>query len=182
MIIDHKNKFIFIHTFRTGGSSIENAFGGSTRDYDMHIQLEKIPDYNEYFSFGFVRNPWDRLVSSYMYLTIRNKFKGTWDDYVKEFTVPPKNTSKKYAQYDMLKNCNFVGRFEYLQKDLDLICDIIGINRKTLPHVWKTDHKHYAQMFNPEQIDIIHKASFGDIDHFGFDFKSSATRNFGRVK
>lgn len=182
MVIDHKKKFIFIHVFRTGGSSIEHSFGGSDPHYNMHTKLEDIPNWKKYFSFGFVRNPWDRLVSSYMYLTQRKQFNGSWEQYVLSFAKPPLNESKKFAQHDMLKNCNFIGRFEYFQKDYNEICKIIDMPKKKLPHVWKTKHPRYVNMFSPGQLDIIMSASSGDIEHYGFSFKSAATKNFGRVR
>ena len=181
MIIDHNKKFVFIHVYRTAGSSIEHAFGGANPHCDMHIKLEDLPEATGYFSFAFIRNPWDRILSSYMYLTKRNKFKGTWEEYIKSFTRPPLNTTKKFAQHDMVKNCDYIGRFEYLQKDFNDICKHIGVPQRKLPHIWKTNHQRYVQVYTPEQIDIIDKASAGDIEQYGFTFKSSATKNFGRI-
>ena len=138
MIVDHKRKFIFIHVYRTGGSSIDRAFGGTTKGFQTHTKLEEVPNWNDYFSFGFVRNPWDRTVSSYHYAKIKGKIAGTFEDYVNNLE-PGKKT---HAQYNMVKNCSFIGRFECLQEDFNRACDTVGIENFTLPHVWKTDHVH----------------------------------------
>ena len=99
MIINKEKKFIFVHVFRTGGSSIDRAFGGNTKGYDTHTRLESLPKWQNYFSFGFVRNPWDRMVSGYMYQTAKKTFTGTFSDYINRFTFEPLCTTKKYAQY-----------------------------------------------------------------------------------
>ena len=180
MIVNSQNKFIFVHVFRTGGSSIEKTLGGNTRGFNTHTKLEEVPNWRQYFSFGFVRNPWDRMVSGYMYLTTRNQFKGSWDQYVGQFTKGRLRTAKQFAQHDMLKNCSFVGRFEHLQEDFDTICELAGITQRKLPHVWKTKHKPYIDYYTDEQKKIVEDAYSGDIGVYGFTFDSTATKNIGK--
>ena len=182
MIIDNNNNFIFVHVYRTGGSSIDRAFGGTTNRMNTHTKLEDVPGWENYFSFGVIRNPWDRLVSSYKYLTIRKQFEGTFEEYVQQFAEGKLSTTKKYAQYDMVKNCSYIMRFEHLQEDFEDVCKIIGIPAPNLPHAWKTEHKPYTQMYNEQQKQIIAEASSGDIEHYGFTFDSTATKNIGKIK
>ena|SRR6185312_1697901 len=65
--INHQLKTIFIHNARCAGSSMEIALG---LDH-VHDSIEKSRDrhgetaWADYFKFGFVRNPWDRLISTY---------------------------------------------------------------------------------------------------------------------
>ena len=63
-------KSIFIHTPKCAGSSVgkvckENSILIDTvnRKWDGGFSSE--PAYNNHFKFSFVRNPWDRIVSSY---------------------------------------------------------------------------------------------------------------------
>ena len=66
-MIDHDLRVIFIHVPKTGGVSIYNAL--RRLDQQGHMRIEEYAEYrSDYFSFAFVRNPWDRLVSSYQYL------------------------------------------------------------------------------------------------------------------
>ena len=63
-MIDRKMKYIFIHIPKTAGVSIYHALGKT--DEQNHKTRW---DYEEdYFSFAFVRNPWDRLASAYHYM------------------------------------------------------------------------------------------------------------------
>ncbi|MBT8421156.1 MAG: sulfotransferase family protein [Gammaproteobacteria bacterium] len=75
MIISEKGRFIFVHVQKNAGTSIEKILEQNFLDskcrYGRHervingIQEIGRDEWNKYFSFAFVRNPWDRLVSWY---------------------------------------------------------------------------------------------------------------------
>ena len=85
MFISTKHKCIFIHIPKTGGSSVHNTLIekikpeiGVTHAEEGHYKLITarkrlkshmlVPYVDDYFTFCFVRNPWDRFVSAYNYL------------------------------------------------------------------------------------------------------------------
>ena len=70
MIIPNK-KSIFVHINKTGGSSVEHAFGvypddqhNTAKEYIKELSSRK---WSTHFTFSFVRNPWDRIVSWYLW-------------------------------------------------------------------------------------------------------------------
>jgi len=84
MVISQEEKYIFIHIPKTAGTflthGMQNGTGvclesivdrnGSTHEIKTHagaLQLKTIfgEAYDHFFSFAFVRNPWDRMVSLY---------------------------------------------------------------------------------------------------------------------
>ena len=69
----HETQTIFIHIPKTAGISIINAIYGDVslsghRSYYFNTVALDIQFRNTYFSFAFVRNPFERLYSSYLFL------------------------------------------------------------------------------------------------------------------
>ena len=71
MILEDK-KIIFVHAPRTSGTSIEKSVlnGGMVPDHQKHLRASFFKsalgdEWNKYFKFTIVRNPWDRVVSLY---------------------------------------------------------------------------------------------------------------------
>lgn len=72
-----KQKYIYIHIPKTGGTTIEHIFdeyinsSNSTKTLTGHLSLKdtkKRYDLNNCITFSTVRNPWDWYVSHYFYL------------------------------------------------------------------------------------------------------------------
>jgi len=71
--LEYQDKYqcIFIHIPKTGGKSILKVlFGVDAGGHHPILDYEIFDNhrFNTYFKFAFVRNPWDRLLSSYTYL------------------------------------------------------------------------------------------------------------------
>ena len=81
MVLEDK-KIIFVHIPRTGGTSIENFFNFKGTDFGNPetAQHQTVKEYKKnyniikYFTFTFVRNPWDRLVSWYIWTQAESAF------------------------------------------------------------------------------------------------------------
>lgn len=99
--------------------------------------------FKEYFKFGFVRNPWDRTVALYERREgVHASKQMIFDDFVdcmeysSDSSIHP---IRHKNQLDWLCDENgnvlvdFIGRFERLEDDWNVICDRLGID-EPLPH------------------------------------------------
>lgn len=202
-MISHEHKCIFIHIPKCAGSSIERIFNGSqyvewddhNKIWTQHATAEQIKqlyfkNYDDYFSFTFTRNPWDRAISDYFWTKKDLKIEDSFKNYLllkKNFDTPKLryphlNSSGRgdhiLAQSDFVLNSNgeqivnFVGAFENLQKDFNIVCDKIGIPQRQLPHVNKSKHKHYTEYYDDETREIVAEKYAKDIEYFGYEFES----------
>ena len=139
--------------------------------------------YQNFFCFAFVRNPWDLMVSSYSWWTqnthlpVRrdcgqilktqgfNSFIKTNSSFINE--CYHQNNGQLHWLNDKI---NFIGRFENLQDDFNIVCDKIGIPQQQLPHTNKTNHKHYTEYYDDETREIVAEKYARDIEYFGYKF------------
>ena len=161
--------------------------------WKQHYTISELTEYgyftNEelavFLKFAFVRNPWDRTLSGVHY---RKKVGGscyknyTIKDYLNGFTTKT-NCHDKLSinqhirpQYEFVFDetgnnlMDFIGRFENLQEDFNVVCDKIGIPRQELPHKNKSKHKHYTEYYDDETREIIAEKYAKDIEYFGYKF------------
>ena len=131
--------------------------------------------YKKYFKFAFVRNPWDRVVSWYTFSkkianppTDRDVSGIDFKTYIKKF----KNIwgNDQQTQLMFTNGCDFIGKFENLQQDFDIICDKIGIQQQELPHKNKSKHKHYTDHYDNETKSIVADRFAKDIAYLNYKF------------
>ena len=189
-MIIHAHKFLFVHIPRTGGTSIEAQFkDNGVRQENKHWNLNdwknhlKNEDFESYFKFSFVRNPWDIVISNYFdrgwysspiqgrggeigYYSGK-KFKVLLDHY------EPAAHEHGDGLLDYLKpnEMDFIGRFENRTQDLEYISKKIGIkidtNVKARSHQNK---KHYTEYYNDETRKIVAEKYAKDIQCFNYKF------------
>lgn len=182
--------FIFVHIPKTGGLAIQNALRIDWHPCGCHEYFSKYPKYlrESVFSFTVVRNPYDRIVSAYNYLKQEigniddknfndqhlSKYKN-FNDFVKDFEHV--KTLQNWIHFvPMTKfiddEIKFVGRFENLQDDFNIICDNIDIERIQLNKINVSHHTHYSTYYDEESKRIVENFYKDDINKFGYSFEN----------
>lgn len=140
---------------------------------------EKI--WNDYFTFAFERNPWDRQVSHYHYKAKNKDPRPEFADYLARKKRAFVNNFELYSEPggdDII--VDFIGRYENLTEDFDFILRKLGLEGRTaLPVVNATPGRgsDYRAMFNDETRKRIEGWYGPEIKTFGYSFDqdSSAT-------
>jgi chondroitin 4-sulfotransferase 11 len=209
MRISYLHQYIFISVPKTGTTSIRDYLNKFS-DFKEEIHEPMSPFYehgrlsglkkevklDDFFSFCFVRNPWDKYLSLYFYF---KKMIDFWDNdqTKKRDWLPVYFSYKKILSYcstfssfckfndfddfqiprimtqpqsSWAKEVDFIGRFENLQSDFDLICQRIGLPKNQLNKINKTIHKNYAHYYDDKTRKIIEKKYAEDIDFLNYSF------------
>ena len=192
-------KALFIHTPRTAGSSITNALPPTVLRhshlsiYDHRVLLGRARC-DELFKFGFVRNPWDRLVSSFFHLKRGGNHAkdqewaathlSAYDDF-EPFVTNWLNEKSIYSRvWHFLPLAHFVclpgqkkhaldhlGRFETLADDFAAVSRKLG-TELVLPHTNHAPRKHedYRAFYTPKTREIVARVYAADIRAFDYSF------------
>ena len=196
-MINHKHKFIFIHIPKCAGSSLHGVFRQYGDDSDFNYghptfqqYCDKYKQSIDYTKIISIRNPWDRLLSTFYYLKgggngyfydielkkIFNIYETNFKDWVVHFLKEalelnlPINHFKPISFYISKKDIDYVIRTENIQEDFDIVCDKIGIPKQELPYINKSKHKHYTEYYDDETKQIVAEKYAKDIEYFGYKF------------
>lgn len=192
-MISYKYKFIFVHIPRTGGSSLERTLGqgittdertkylGNTDFAEKHAGLayyyKQYPaEFAEFFKFTIIRNPFDRLVSQWIWRTTMVKdlegmsFKEFIISRPAKMKISDKLKIPEVSINDSINLLDYIGRFEDLHNTYDYVFKKINVPQLEILHINKTNHKVYREYYTPELVDIVMAKYEDDIKLFGYQF------------
>ncbi len=210
MIVCEEYKFVFVHIFKTAGTSIKRSlrrfampawqecanvilkrigvsqFG--PRRYPDHMRASQLIDqigmerFQEYFSFAFVRNPWDLELSHYKYILSRSCHPchneimrlGCFSEYVRWRCDERFQLQSDFISNDQQVVVNFVGRFESLQNDFRYVCEQIGVRSK-LGQLNRTRLARYQDHYDDRTRELIAQTFAQDIEQFEYRFDRPAS-------
>lgn len=203
MLISHKHKFITIDIPKTGTRSMRMSLeplgvidihGGpySTKEnpFDQHGSILSAKkqfaknnwNWNEYYKWIIVRNPWDRYFSFFKYFKNYGEkylrqdqsitwgpvqvnqgkmcvdlFKGKTDQQVlKNIIVDNHSQDRYYSDENGVIIVDYIARFENLQDEFLAFCKQVGINAPILQHGNQSNHSlSIDQVYNQELIDLV---------------------------
>ena len=148
-----------------------------SKERRKHIGQEQ---FETYFKFGFVRNPWDRVVSLYeRNEAVQFKDKMSFDefvDWIEYSSATCVHSSPHRYQLDWFVDPNgkiladFIGKFEQLSNDWDLVAKKLGITA-ALPHRRENPRpRHYTEYYDTRTREVIANKFRIDIEKFDYEF------------
>lgn len=207
MIISHAHQFIFVPVPKTGTHAVRQALREHLGPDDIeqvglfvekkfpypeiarlrhgHLSLRDVRPYigedlvDRYFSFAFVRNPFDRFVSYCAFMTREHGAfdrdpRGTMRRIL--FELRPMQHIHFMPQYTMLVaedgslEVDYVGRVEMLQQGYDEVCALIGMPTRALDRVNASRRGDYRQYFDAELVDAVATLYQRDLELFDYTF------------
>lgn len=139
--------------------------------------------YDRFYKFAFVRNPWDWHVSLYHYMlqtpTHKNhsmvKRLGGFEGYIDWLVSVEPSLQKEFVTDEHGRLIvDYVGRFENLSADFDVVCQRIGV-LNTLPLINRSSHRDYRTYYSDRTAAMLGEHLREDLEFFGYTFESTPT-------
>ena len=205
------NKFLFVHINKSGGGVVTKHMknNGNVKITGKHRSLEQMLriakdkhnlNLKELYTFTIVRNPWERMLSMYLFYHKNNYnspefFSGNpiidndFNSWIKYIYSNNFNRNRKHGVINIFKYCfcnqlnwitnnngdllkiNKIIRFENNELK-DLFQNILKLKKINLDEkVHPTNHKHYSNYYIEETKLLVEKHYKQDIEYFGYKFK-----------
>lgn len=209
MGISHSKHFLYLVIPKTGSATVRHAVDPfrevkrTSAHFSEHVPLhrlavEHLPLLDTYFSFSFVRNPYDRLYSGYLqdkwaaenldhWRAVKKPiFEAIGDDfnrYIQEYVA----TADRWNDPDWICFCpmhafthiggkqrlNFVGRTETLERDLAFLSHRLGldlgaIESKNVSSPPSREGLKYLHHYSPESLRLVNGLYAQDFAYFGY--------------
>jgi hypothetical protein len=209
VIVCDSKRFVFVHVQKTGGVTISRLIKEQLPDDEVrrvgkrHLSLRRIlaaePELTDYWIFGFVRDPWDRMASWWSMIErsqrrLENRGLtpaelGEWrknnsfwrhamtykdfDEFVLRGTEEMGRLRCPQIRYLRTgkRRADFIGRTENLTADIEKVMDRLGLSTEELGHYNKGGSStNYRDFYTPATRDRIATLFAKDIKAFGYEF------------
>ena len=199
VVLWSEERLIYIRVPKCGNTSISRAIPEGQKCRISIRRLKRL--YPGWLAFSFVRNPWDRLVSTYHQkvdlenanpeMMIDGVYRGFRE---RHLPVRPDMTFEAFAKLvcsipDSKTDKHLRSQTSFLVRDGRLVVDVVGqlervdedwgiITRKAgasalLPHLNRTRHEPYSAYYrDPQIVNLVADRYREDIDRFGYEAPS----------
>ena len=189
--MEEEVKRLFIHIPKNGGTSVQKEM--TTLSFG-HYRWRDVPRDIRYIyqSFAVIRNPWARMVSRYVMgipTSNTNDHGTTWNTFEEFLETRHLWTDKQWN--DPIRSWNT--QYDYVCDENDIVrCDILRLEfidnelspylNLNTPYIVRENGgdytRNYRDYYNEQTIQIVADWYAKDIDYWGFDFDTSATKNY----
>ena len=205
MIICDSRRFVFVHVQKTGGSAVTKLLKTELSDEEIRTVdkrhaplgriLDKEPALADYWIFGFVRDPWDRMVSWWNMIDVwRSRYfrrgeslegKGNefwrhaagyadFEEFVLRGTEELGRLRRPQIRYLQARGrrADFIGRTETLADDVAAAMTHVGLSAEGLDHhnKGKRDPSKYRHYYSDASRKRVEEVFARDIREFGYSF------------
>lgn len=210
MIVSHQQRLLFVHVQKTGGLSTDSLLETllpdaervqglpGTRHAKLRAALREHPEYADYFVFGFVRNPWARLLSWHAMVLRRNSAAEQGNDFVAsrlEANSFWRKVGEEYADFEEFvlrgtreiprlgtpqldwlrapgRDADFIGRTESFADDLTSALERAGVRVPdgAVERRNAGPPTDYRSAYSDEMRDRVAEAFAADLEAFGYSF------------
>lgn len=196
--LEKENGIIFIHIPKAAGNAlIKSLYGQSATGHDPLIRYKKANSdlYYKFVKFSVVRNPWDRMVSSFYYLKqggigffdkdFRDEYLNGIDDF-SEF-IARMMADKKFEK-DVMSWVHFVPQVKFLSLDgvkIDVdfwvkleempekfpsVCERLGVQSDGMIKDNSSSRSEYKVYYDDVSREYVGSLYRDDVDILGYEF------------
>lgn len=195
--------YVFIHIPKCAGTSIHVALKTihdrlslplDERKYHKHSKASDVRKtlgsaWDKCFTFSFVRNPWDLMVSSYhWWLNVASQFSPLVEHATKVKALPdfaafirspygsdmineqPGHDLLDWISADDKIIVDLVGRYETLDDDWGRVCEALKVEPVALTRENRVDREDYRSFYNDETRQLVAKRFARSIQRFDYEF------------
>jgi hypothetical protein len=209
VIVSPSKRVLFVHVQKTGGMTVENVLKAGLPDAQkvkdlpgakharLRAALREHPELRDYWTFGFVRNPWARMWSWFSMIERRGEAAGGGNEWIEQridrnsfwsgvLTETPdfesfvlKGTEifprLRVPQVTYLRakdrTADFIGRTESFAADLATACEHIGIPApEATPRRNAGPGGDWRAQYTPAMRQRIADLYEPDLRAFGYEF------------
>lgn len=203
-------QYLFVHINKSAGGVITNnmAANGVTQITGYHRPLTKClsiaeslgVDVSKLYIFTAVRNPWDRMLSMYLFYKSNQCYSPefyssnpddnkTFTDWIKYIYSDNFDRSRRHSDVNIFNYCfsnqlnwikstagdvinvDMILRHEEMDKTLEpFLRDVLKLKNINLSRVHPTKHTHYSDYYDTESKKLVGNYYQEDIDYFKYTF------------
>jgi len=152
---------------------------------EMHQRIGE-NSWNDLFTFSFVRNPWDRMLSIFQYRRVVGEINQmtSYSEYLQLFFRKPDNPESPYHYHGYYYQAvdylidefgvimvDFVGRYEDREKDFEFIREKCNCHNLGSLHTQaSSSEQSYRSIYTQETQNMVSMICEKDIEAFGYQF------------